>query len=241
MNAPGLLLLAAVGVEPARIEHMPEPLVHESLTDIDGIEAGEIEVDTTGSAARHAWSSTIEIEWRALARLGLAVEAGAADAGSGTAGEVRFGASVPIIHDFPHDLHLMIEGGARFPEDAGEAEPGDTALPYFVGVRGGWRHGGLTLRAGADFEAGGRGARVPLGGSGAALVSFGPEARGFFGLEVGVDAARAAPLVIVPEAAYLFGSRVPIRVGLAAPVVIDPDTSDTRLSALVRLVLELGE
>jgi len=235
------LLLAAVAAEPARLDHMPEPLVHESLTDIDGVEAGEVEIDTTGSAARHAWSSTVEIEWRALARLGIAIEAGAADAGAGADGELRLGASVPIIHDFSHDLHFMIEGGARFPDDGTEAEPGDSALPYFVGVRGGWRHSALTLRAGADFEAGGRGARVPVGASGAALVSFGPEARGFFGVEFGVDAARAAPLVIVPEAAYLFGSRVPLRVGLAAPVLIDPDTSDARLSVLLRVVFELGD
>src|SRR5215470_9327198 len=149
MNAPALLLVVAVAGEPARVEHMPEPLVHESLTDIDGVEAGEVEIDTTGSAGRNAWSSTVEIEWRALSRLGLAIEAGAADAGAGTDGELRIGASVPVVHDFKHDLHLMIEGGARFPEDTGEAEPGDTALPYFIGVRAGWRLGALTLRAGA--------------------------------------------------------------------------------------------
>src|SRR5262249_47319177 len=136
----------------------------------------------------------------------------------------------------------MLEGGARITDDNGEvAEPGDDAQPVSFGLRAAWRVGALTLRAGADAEMGGRAARVPVAASGAALFALGAESRGFFGLEVGVDAARAAPLLIVPEMAYLMAWRVPVRFGVAAPLFVDPDTRSATLSALLRIVFELDD
>jgi hypothetical protein len=237
MSTPSVaVLFAALAGGAGRLEHMPEPLVAESLTDIDGEEAGEVEIDMTALGARRMWSSSVEIEWRALARLGLGVEAGADDDGHDTDGGARVGASVPLLH---RGVHLMLEGSARLPADAGELEPGEAALPYAIGLRAGWRRGRLALRGGSDLEWSADRASAVV--SGAALVSFGREDRGFCGIEVLVDAARAASLALVPEAAVLLDARVPVRVGLAAPIAIDPSSGEATLAGLLRVVLELGD
>ena len=218
MSALSLLVLLAA---PGRVDHMPEPLVVESLTDIDGIEAGEVEIDSTGLLARHFWSASAEIEWRALSHLGLGVEVGGDEDGAG----IHLGASVPLVHA---GVHLMLEGSARLPDSAGEIEPGETALPYAFGLRAGARLGRLTLRAAADAEWSSD--RASIFASGATLISFGPEGRGFAGVELAVDGARTDEVAVVPEAAYLFGV---VRLGLAVPI-----TSDA-VAGVVRLTFEL--
>src|SRR5207245_9399025 len=85
------MLLAALG-PPVRAEvqttlsspvraRMPEPLLTESITDLDGALAGEVEIDVSASVLRRAtgpgqWQSSVEVEWRAVERLGLALERG---------------------------------------------------------------------------------------------------------------------------------------------------------------------
>src|SRR2546427_9903350 len=78
------LLLTALGL-PVRAEvltvtspvraKMPEPLLTESITDLDGARAGEVEVDVNGLALRRTsavrqWQTSVEAEWRGLGRLG---------------------------------------------------------------------------------------------------------------------------------------------------------------------------
>jgi hypothetical protein len=218
MSALSLLLLL---VGPSRLDHMPEPLVVESLTDIDGIEAGEVEIDSTGLLAQHFWSASAEIEWRALSHLGLGVEVGGDEDGAG----IHLGASVPLLHA---GLHLMLEGSARLPDTAGEIEPGETALPYALGFRAGVRFGRLTLRGAADAEWSSE--RASMFASGATLISFGSEWRGFAGIELAVDGARTDEVAVIPEAAYLFGF---VRLGIAVPI-----TSDA-VAGMVRIIFEL--
>ena len=60
---------------------MPEPLLTESITDLDGLDANEVELDGNAFGGRSAaaatvWQSSLEAEWRALERLGLALEVG---------------------------------------------------------------------------------------------------------------------------------------------------------------------
>src|SRR2546425_5121584 len=84
------LLLTALGL-PVRAEvltvtspvraKMPEPLLTESITDLDGARAGEVEVDVNGLVLRRTsavrqWQTSVEVEWRALERLGLALDLG---------------------------------------------------------------------------------------------------------------------------------------------------------------------
>src|SRR2546430_7009301 len=81
------MLLAALG-PPVRAEvqtmlsspvraRMPEPLLTESITDLDGALAGEVEIDVSASVLRGTtgpgqWQSSVEVEWRGVEGLGPA-------------------------------------------------------------------------------------------------------------------------------------------------------------------------
>src|SRR2546423_10650455 len=81
------MLLAALG-PPVRAEvqtmlsspvraRMPEPLLTESITDLDGALAGEVEIDVSASVLRGTtgpgqWQSSVEGQWRGVAGVGPA-------------------------------------------------------------------------------------------------------------------------------------------------------------------------
>jgi len=69
--------------ERSRSEAMPEPVLGESVTEIDGTEAGEIELDLTAVIGRtggtNLWQASVEIESRVIDRLGLELELGYSD------------------------------------------------------------------------------------------------------------------------------------------------------------------
>ena len=61
---------------------MPEPVLEESITDIDRDEAGELEADAIAGGTRSGdgvrrWQSSVEVEWAATRDLGVALESGA--------------------------------------------------------------------------------------------------------------------------------------------------------------------
>jgi hypothetical protein len=230
-----LLVLADTAAE--RAGNIPEPIVAETVTDIDGTTGGEVEFDLTGYATSHVQSASLEVEWRVFSRLGVELEAGLGDESSGWDGDLRLGASVPLVHY--RGFHLMLEGGARVLDRGTEQEPGEFALPYFAGARVGERFGIVTLRAGLDAELGGGGARVPLAGDLAVLVEYGPHRRGFAGVEGLVDGAAALPVTIIPEITYLFGTR--LRLGVAVPIGDDPSSGSTSVGILLRATLELED
>ena len=78
MYHAGVILVpfALLVASPLGPRKMPEPLIGESVTDLDGTEAGELEVDATGLVhpPDGFWSSGVEVEWRALPRLGISLE-----------------------------------------------------------------------------------------------------------------------------------------------------------------------
>src|SRR6266852_555833 len=108
---------------------MPEPSLGESITDLDGTAAGALEVGVTGLSRRPGdlWSGELEVEWRALTRLGLSLAAGAAheEAAGGVAGSLRPSASFVLLHDPARDLHLMLDATLRLLENDSEGEPGE--------------------------------------------------------------------------------------------------------------------
>src|SRR6267378_2224151 len=187
--------LRTAGASPVRAK-MPEPLLTESITDLDDERAGEVEVDVNGSAFRRTsavrqWQSSVEVEWRALERLGLALDLGVGRAlGQATSPvmSVRPAASCVLTHSQPLDFHLMAEVSARVSHDATEdvQDPGDGALPLSGGIRFGIRHGLLTVRTFLGAGAGGHSAHaVPLRAQAAVLAEFGREGRlGFAGFEM---------------------------------------------------------
>jgi len=213
---------------------MPEPLLGESITDIDNAQAGEFELDATGLFRRPGdlWNSGLEIEWRALPRLGLALEAAGSRQGSdgkGIGGSFRPSASFVLLHDPVRDLHFMADATARLFENDADAEPGEPALPVAFSLRGALRRGTLTLRGAIGAGVGGHSAHaVPLRAQAAALL----EAQfGFWGIEIDGDLARSSPWVIAPQTVLGTGS---FQVGAA--LTWEPGVN--RLGALVRLILQ---
>jgi hypothetical protein len=213
--------LAADGVSEERRPPLPEPLIAESITNIDDTEAGELEFDVEALLLRHSSGETasglgVEAEWRATRHLGLAVEAAVTRAASDepTLGQVRAGLAWSLGHDLAHELHVQAEATARFGGD--EEERAELPYPYSAGVRAALRSGPLTLRAGAGAAFGdGASLFVHL----AALRTFGgPSLHGFAGLEVNANVGAGAPLSFVPQVFVtvpLFGA--PVDVGLGAP------------------------
>jgi len=135
---------------------MPEPLLTESITDLDGARAGKVEVDVNGLVLRRTsavrqWQTSVEVEWRALERLGLALDLGVGrvlDGATSPAIGVRPAANWVLTHSPPLDFHLMAEVSARISHDATEnvQDPGEGAPPFSGGVRFGIRHRWLTVR-----------------------------------------------------------------------------------------------
>ncbi len=231
---------------------MPEPLLTESITDLDGSGAGEVEVDVNGSALRRTtavrqWQSSVEVEWRALERLGLALDLGVGrvlDGATSPVLSVRPAASWVLTHSQPLDFHLMAEVSARISRDATEdvQDPGDGALPFSGGFRFGIRHGWLTIRTFLGAGAGGHSAHaVPLRAQAAVLAEFGREGRlGFAGFEMDSDWARRTPLTLaanlVLRGAHL---HVPFDLGIALPWTPQSRYGDASVGVLVRLIVEI--
>jgi len=232
---------------------MPEPLLTESITDLDGSEAGEVEVDVNGSVLRRTttgvrqWQSSVEVEWRALERLGLALDLGVGRVLDGAASpvmSVRPAASWVLMHSQPLDFHLMAEVSARISQDATEEvqDPGDGALPLSGGFRFGIRHGWLTVRTFLGAGAGSHSAHaVPLRAQAAVLAEFGREGRlGFAGFEMDTDWARRTPLTLAANL-ILRGAHLhlPFDLGIALPWTPQSRYGDASVGVLVRLILEI--
>ena len=243
--------LRTAGASPVRAK-MPEPLLTESITDLDDERAGEVEVDVNGSAFRRTsavrqWQSSVEVEWRALERLGLALDLGVGRAlGQATSPvmSVRPAASWVLTHSQPLDFHLMAEVSARISHDATEdvQDPGDGALPLSGGIRFGIRHGLLTVRTFLGASGGGHSAHaVPLRAQAAVLAEFGREGRlGFAGFEMDTDWARRTPLTLagnlILRGAHL---QVPFDLGIAVPWTPHSQYADASVGILVRLIFEI--
>jgi hypothetical protein len=255
------LLLGALG-SPVRAEvrtavarpvraKMPEPLLTESITDLDGAQAGEVEIDVNGSAFRRTtgvrrWQGSVEVEWRALERLGLSVDLGVGrvlDAATGPVMSVHPAASWVVMHSQPLDFHLMAEVSGRISQDGADdaQDPGDGAMPLSGGFRFGIRQGWLTVRAFLGTGAGSHSAHaVPLRAQAAVLAEFGREGRlGFAGFEMDADWARRTPLTVAPNL-VLRGAHlhVPFDLGIAVPWTPHSRYGDASLGVLMRLILE---
>ncbi len=256
------LLLAALG-PPLRAEEettlpsllrgkMPEPLLTESITDLDGTRAGEVEIDVTASALHREtgagqWQSSVEVEWRALERLGLALDLGvgrALDSAMSTVISVRPAASWVLIHSQPLDCHLMAELSGRISRDGTEdvQDPGEGAMPLSGGLRFGIRNGWLTARTFLGAGAGNHSAHaVPLRAQAAVLAEFGRKGRlGFAGFEVDTDWARHTPLTLAADLVLRGGTfHVPFDLGIAVPWTPQSQYGDASVGVLVRFILEI--
>jgi hypothetical protein len=227
---------------------MPEPVLAESITDVDATQAGELEIDAIGATfqgargAAGAWATTVESEWRATDRLGVSVGGSTRkDASARVRLDARAGVSFLVLHDLAHDFHVQAEVSARFEAtEPAKVDPSDTTLPVETGLRWGVRSGPVTIRGGLGAEAGGRGARLPFWNTLALLVELG--GFGFTGLELLADWARPSPVSVAPE--VLGDARsflpVPVQLGVGVPLVPAARGEPFTVGVLARLLVELN-
>ncbi|GAC1364922.1 MAG: hypothetical protein NVSMB47_16400 [Polyangiales bacterium] len=228
---------------------MPEPLLEETITDVDRDEPGELEIDALLAGVRdqlghRSWQTGVEVEWGVTSRLGLAAESGTsradADDRSRFAG-ATFGASYAVLHDVARDLHAQLEAGAHVfgDHDAVAHEPGDTQLPYGLALRGGWRRGWATLRPAVGVSIGATSPHLPLRAA-VALLGALPRAAGFCGVELGVDGGRAAPLFVALDVlADPTSLGVPFRLGVALPWTPRTGVQPSTFGVFLRAIAEI--
>jgi hypothetical protein len=252
-----LALWCAPGVVEAKDDEarppIPEPLLAETVTDVDGAEAGEFEVEANGVSMRsrkggaYTESASVEAEWLATRRLGLRLEptAGATrERGSELAKKdvgASAGLSFKLLQDFEHDFHLQAEGLGRLPwEKSLVVQPGDPEMPLALDLRAALRSGVVTLRGSAGYGFGHDPAHVPARGSFAVLAPFEQGGRlGFWGFEADVDGARARPVVCAIDIVTSLASLgLPLRLGLAVPWVVGERSRTPSLGLMVRLFFE---
>ena len=238
------------GEEPARRPPMPEPILTESVTDLDAVEGGETEyalnVQTLaalrgGARARQA---SVEAEWRATQHLGLRLEPSFASlVEEGRSSELGLQGALAwgLVNDFEHDFHAQAEVTGRVAgnDKPYESQPGDFSLPFSAGLRTGLRIGALTIRPGAGVEAGGPVAHAPVWGGVGALYPLGREGRlGFFGLELDADAGRTTPVIVAPNfLADTLSIGLPLRLGLAIPWVVGAPANEPQVGIYLRVLL----
>lgn len=178
---------------------LPEPLIGETITDIDGVEAGELEVDFNGGLSlvpRGRQQLTVEAEWRPLRRMGVTAEFGAAQ---GLALLGRAGLSW-AWHP-AENWHLQAEAVWHGDVLGVAADlPGDARQPWYAGLRAGGWAGALAVRAGAGVSAGGVSARaVPAYATLALLLPLAVGEESAAGLETEADWARVHVWVFAPH------------------------------------------
>jgi hypothetical protein len=235
---------------------LAESLLTESATDVDAVEAGELETEAnfTSLRAREGGARStlisLEIEWRVLRNVGLRLEPSYArivDAPPspghdelGGSGALAFG----LFHDFSRDTHLQLEilGTTQASREARILAPGETELPLAADLVGAIRRGRWTLRATVGAEAGGAFAHAPLHTDLALLTGVTREERfGFFAIEARADWARVAPFVFAPEIiADATSIGIPFRLGIALPVSVGAPAEAPSYGMFIRLLLLNG-
>jgi hypothetical protein len=233
---------------------MPEPALAETITDIDGTEAGETEIEGNASLLRSrsggafALQLSPELEVLLPYRVGIKLEpfferAASVGASPSSSGGIGGGLSWKVLQDFEHDFHLQAEASGVYPaETSNYVQPGESPLPFSFDLRSGFRRGFLTLRSSVGVAAGGTSAHAPLRGSAAVLVDLEPSGRfGFWGVEAEADGARPNPVVVALDLVpNLTPAGLPFAVGFVLPYSVGADGHAPSYGFFVRLFIESG-
>ena len=239
---------AAWAEEPGTHPPLPEPILAETTTDIDGTAPGEIEIEANAIVLRSRVGGAVtlqlssELEWLVTRRFGFKVEPfferDADAAASPThSGGVSAGVSWKLIQDFEHNFHLQLEALGRVPSDVSTTlDPGESPLPFSFSLQSGLQEGPWTLRNSLGVSVGGEGAHLPLRGSVAILRGFEPTSRyGFWGIEVEADGARTSPVVVALD---LVPAGLPFALGFVLPYSVAADARVPSYGFFVRLFVE---
>jgi hypothetical protein len=231
---------------------MPEPILNETTTDIDGTQPGELEVEATTSVLRSRTGGAFdlelspEIEILLTRRLGAKIEpfferAKVAGSPPKNSAGVSGGLSWKLLQEFHDDFHLQGEIEGRVPTDPSTVvEPGESPLPLSFDLRSGYRRGAWTLRSSVGVSVGGPSAHLPLHGSAAVFTGFEPTMRlGFWGIEIEADGARENPAVIALDLVpSLLPAKVPFSLGFVLPYSVGAEGKAPAYGFLVRLFIE---
>jgi hypothetical protein len=231
---------------------VPEPLLSETVTDIDGSDTGEFELELNASELRSLSGgafedqASVEGEWLVTRRLGLRLEPvvsrGLEGRGAAANDAVKGGAGISwkVLQDFERDLYVQAEATGRVPlETSLVTDAGESALPFTFDLRAAARRGRWTFRGSFGAAAGGLGDHLPLRGSAAVLTGIASTERyGFWGVEADVDGARRNPVVLALNLVPHLGPLgIPFRLGLAIPWVVG--AGDRPITGLfVRILFE---
>jgi hypothetical protein len=233
---------------------MSEPVLAETITDIDGTEAGEMEIEAYASTLRSRSGGAFdlqlgpELELLLPYRVGIKVEpfferAASAGATPSNSGGVGGGVSWKLLQDFEHDVHVQAEASGVYPaETSRTVQPGESPLPFTFDLRSGFRRDFLTLRSSVGLAAGGTSAHVPLRGSGAVLMDLESSGRfGFWGVEVEADGARPNPVVVALDLVpNLTPAGLPFALGFVLPYSVGADGHAPSYGFFLRLFIESG-
>lgn len=230
--------------------NMAEPIFGDTVTDIDGDAAGEVEVDVRSVVPRSrgvAWPiGLLGIEGRPTRRLGFELEGGIAGAvDHGGRGDLTLRAAYAVWHGVQHDVHLQIEAGASYDRSFGSAPMGtlpttDDGAPFRLGARVGYRYHRLTLRAGAG-AAMSTGGSAPVWADAAVYGEFGPR-RGdtsFVGVEAATDWTSSTPVLVAPELGLAFHEGE-AHVAFGVPIYLGNHTTSAYAGGFVTLIIEFG-
>jgi hypothetical protein len=231
---------------------MPEPILNETTTDIDGTEPGELEVEATTSVLRSRAGGAFdlelspEIELLLTKRLGAKIEpfferGAVAGLPPKNSGGLSGGLSWKLLQDFHDDFHLQAEVEGRVPTDPSTVvQPGESPLPLSFDLRSGYRQRAWTLRSSIGVSVGGPSPHVPLRGSAAVFTGFEPTMRlGFWGIEIEADGARANPAVVALDLVpSLLPAKVPFSLGFVLPYSVGAEGKAPSYGFLVRLFIE---
>jgi hypothetical protein len=231
---------------------MPEPILNETTTDIDGTEPGELEAEATALLLRSRTGGAFdlelspEIELLLTRRLGAKIEpfferAAMASLPPKNSGGVSGGLSWKLLQEFRDDFHLQGEIEGRVPTDSSTVvQPGESPLPLSFDLRSGYRRSTWTLRSSIGVSVGGPSAHLPLRGSAAVFTGFEPTMRlGFWGVEIEADGARANPaLVALDLVPSLLPAKVPFSLGFVLPYSVGADGKAPSYGFLVRVFIE---
>jgi hypothetical protein len=231
---------------------MPEPILNETTTDVDGTEPGEVEIEGNSSILRARSGQAFDLELSAelevlvTHHLGVKLEpffereAGTQGALTNSAG-IEGSLSWKLLQDFAHDFHVQGEASGRVPTDVSTVvQPGESPLPLSFDLRSGFRRGPITLRSSFGVSAGGEAAHLPVHGSMAVFTGFDLTERfGFFGVEADADGARADPVLLafdlVPDLTPL---GLPFAVAFVLPYSVGADAHAPSYGFFVRLFIE---
>jgi hypothetical protein len=231
---------------------LPEPILQETATDIDGTDPGEMELEANVSMLRSrvggafALELSPEIEVLLTRHLGAKVNPffeRAADAGGSatSSGGVSGALSWKLVQDLRDDFYLQAEAGGRAATEVSTSvDPGESALPFSLDLQSGFRRGLWTLRNTVGASAGGASPHVPLHGGAVLLTEFDASGRcGFWGVEFEADGARANPFVVALDLVpNLTPAGLPFALGFVLPYSVGADGRAPSYGLFVRLFVE---